>query len=140
MALRVAIARWSAAIAADESALKRVLPAAAFPIIARPIGSHAGAGLEKLDDAGAVAAYLTAHAAEAFFVSPFIDYASPDGLFRKQRIALWRFGILGPLVSARLEHGDRRAYFELAASRVHEHPDGHVTRLSPRTIEASWGR
>jgi hypothetical protein len=77
-----------AAIAADESALRRVLPTAAFPIIARPIGSHAGTGLEKLDDASAVAAYLTAHDAEAFFVSPFVDYASPDGLYRKQRIAL----------------------------------------------------
>ncbi|MBK8999585.1 MAG: hypothetical protein IPM35_28015 [Myxococcales bacterium] len=26
----------------------------------------------------------------------------------RHRIALWRFGVLGPLVSARLEHGDRR--------------------------------
>jgi hypothetical protein len=59
-----------------------------FPIIARPIGSHAGAGLSKLDDAGAVAAYLTEQDAERFYVSPFIDYAGPDGLFRKQRIAL----------------------------------------------------
>jgi transposase InsO family protein len=58
---------------------------------------------------------------------------------RKQRIALWRFGILGPLVSARLEHGDRQAYFELAASRVHEHPDGQTVSLSARTIE-DWYR
>ena len=77
-----------AAIAADESALRRVLPAAAFPIIARPIGSHAGAGLEKLDDAAAVGAYLAAQEAEAFFVSPFVDYSGADGLYRKQRIAL----------------------------------------------------
>jgi hypothetical protein len=60
----------------------------AFPIIARPIGSHAGAGLAKFDDAGQVAAYLAEQAAERFYVSPFIDYAGPDGLFRKQRIAL----------------------------------------------------
>ncbi len=58
----------------------------AFPIIARPIGSHAGKGLEKLDDPAAVAAYLAGSAAERFYVSPFIDYAGPDGLFRKQRI------------------------------------------------------
>lgn len=77
-----------AAIAADEAALRRVLPTAAFPIIARPIGSHAGTGLEKLDDAAAVAAYLAAQAAEAFFVSPFVDYSGADGLYRKQRIAL----------------------------------------------------
>ena len=54
---------------------------------------------------------------------------------RKERIALWRLGVLGPLISARLEHGDRRSYFEAAASRVHEHPDGRMVRMSPRTIE-----
>ena len=58
-----------------------------FPVIARPIGSHAGAGLEKLDDAAAVRAYLAAQPTERFYVSPFIDYARADGLFRKQRIA-----------------------------------------------------
>jgi len=60
----------------------------AFPIIARPIGSHAGAGLLKIESAGEVAAYLAEQPAERFYVSPFIDYAGPDGLFRKQRIAL----------------------------------------------------
>jgi len=60
---------------------------------------------------------------------------------RRQAIALWRFGVLGPLVSARLEHGDRQQYFRSAAERVHEHPDGRLVRLSPRTIEdwyLSW--
>jgi putative transposase len=50
--------------------------------------------------------------------------------------ALWRYGILGPLVSARLEHGDRRALFLEAASRVHVDPDGCIARISPRTVEA----
>jgi transposase InsO family protein len=53
----------------------------------------------------------------------------------KRAIALWRFGVLGPLVSARLEHGDRRAYFEAAAARTHQKPDGRLVQLSPRTIE-----
>ena len=57
-----------------------------FPVIARPIGSHAGKGLEKLDDPAAARAYLAGSAADQFYVSPFIDYAGPDGLFRKQRI------------------------------------------------------
>ena len=59
---------------------------------------------------------------------------------RKERIALWRLGVLGPLISARLEHGDRRALFEAAASRVHEHPDGRLVRLSPRTVEDWYHR
>ncbi|MGH6913408.1 MAG: DDE-type integrase/transposase/recombinase, partial [Geminicoccales bacterium] len=55
----------------------------------------------------------------------------------RRRIALFRFSVLGPLVSARLEHGDRRAWFRAAAERVHEHPSGRLIRLSARTIE-SW--
>lgn len=55
----------------------------------------------------------------------------------KRAIALWRFGVLGPLVSARLEHGDRQQYFQEAAQRVHQQPDGKRVQLSARTI-ASW--
>lgn len=57
----------------------------------------------------------------------------------RQKLALWRLGVLGPLVSARLKHGDRRTYFQMAASRVHERPDGQIVRLSARTIE-TWFR
>jgi transposase InsO family protein len=61
----------------------------------------------------------------------------------KQAIALWRLGVLGPLTSARLEHGDRRRYFAEAAARVQERPDGTRVQLSARTIEAwyyAYGR
>jgi transposase InsO family protein len=54
----------------------------------------------------------------------------------KQAVALWRLGVLGPLTSARLEHGDRRRYFAEAAGRTHERPDGTRIHLSARTIEA----
>lgn len=55
----------------------------------------------------------------------------------KQAVALWRLGVLGPLASARLEHGDRRRYFAEAAARTHEKPDGTRVKLKARTIE-SW--
>ena len=55
----------------------------------------------------------------------------------KEKIALWRLGVLGPLVSARLEHGDRRRYLEQAAARQQQQPDGAHVNLSSRTIE-SW--
>jgi len=54
----------------------------------------------------------------------------------KQAMALWRLGVLGPLASARLTHGDRRQYFAEAAARTHERPDGTPVQLSARTIEA----
>jgi hypothetical protein len=58
----------------------------AFPIIVRPRGSHAGAGLAKLDDRAALLRYLDARPEQEFFIARFVDYASSDGLFRKYRI------------------------------------------------------
>jgi hypothetical protein len=59
----------------------------AWPLIIRPIGTHAGQGMEKLDSCEAVAAYLEGRSEAGFYVSPFVDYSGPDGLFRKQRVA-----------------------------------------------------
>jgi putative transposase len=54
----------------------------------------------------------------------------------RRKIALWRYSILGPLVSARLEYGDRREHFLHAAQRLYDHPLGEKkVRVSPRTIE-----
>jgi hypothetical protein len=80
-----------AKLAQGEIGLEPLLgEGAAFPVIVRPIGSHAGAGLEKLDTPQAVAAYLAGQACENFYLAPFIDYSrADDGLFRKQRIALF---------------------------------------------------
>lgn len=58
----------------------------AVPHIVRPVGSHGGHGLERIDDAAQRAAYLAASDAGTFYVAPFIDYRSADGYFRKYRI------------------------------------------------------
>lgn len=58
----------------------------AFPMIIRPRGSHAGVGLAKIDDGGAMERYLAENHAQEFFISRFIDYSADDGLFRKYRI------------------------------------------------------
>lgn len=57
-----------------------------FPLIARPIGSHAGRGLAKLDTSAAVDSYLAEQRETEFFLSPYVDYRGSDGLFRKYRI------------------------------------------------------
>ena len=59
-----------------------------FPIIVRPRGSHAGVGLAKLDDGAAVGRYLAYRPEQEFFISPFVDYADDDGLFRKYRVVV----------------------------------------------------
>lgn len=59
-----------------------------FPIIIRPVDSHAGHGLALIPEASAMGAYLSDQPAPEFFVAPFVDYCSPDGLYRKYRVAL----------------------------------------------------
>jgi hypothetical protein len=58
------------------------------PIIIRPIGSHAGVGLEKIDCGIELQSYLRRRAEQEFFVSSYVDYSSKDGMFRKYRIAI----------------------------------------------------
>jgi len=59
-----------------------------FPIIVRPMGSHAGVGLARIDDHAAIGGYLAERPEQEFFVSRFVDYAGDDGLFRKYRIVV----------------------------------------------------
>jgi len=52
-------------------------------------------------------------------------------------MAIWRATVLGPLVSARLEHGDVQRLCKEAAQRMREEPDGRLVKVSWRTVE-SW--
>jgi len=58
-----------------------------FPLIVRPLGSHAGRGLVRIDDQpGLDACYAANEGVPRFTAAPFIDYRSADGLFRKYRV------------------------------------------------------
>ena len=57
-----------------------------FPLVLRPVGSHAGRNLELLSTAADVKGYLNTCVDPEFFVSSYIDYRSADGAFRKYRI------------------------------------------------------
>ena len=59
-----------------------------FPMIARPVNSHAGQGLAKLDDSVQLSKYLNSHDSDEFFLAPFIDYRSDDAMYRKYRVAV----------------------------------------------------
>jgi hypothetical protein len=67
-----------------------LLPKGEFPIIVRPVNSHAGRGLVRAESAAELIPYLAEHSAAEFFISQFIDYSSADGLFRKYRVVLMR--------------------------------------------------
>ena len=83
------VSRGALAAVAEGGPVSAVLEDGRFPIIIRPVGSHAGKALERIEDAAALAAYLDQAPDGLFYVSRFVDYASPDGLFRKYRIAVF---------------------------------------------------
>jgi glutathione synthase/RimK-type ligase-like ATP-grasp enzyme len=89
MPVSVRVSRQTLAeIDAQRLQLSSVLEHGGFPIIIRPVDSHAGRGLVKIEKMGALHDYLLAMAENEFYISPFVDYRSADGLFRKYRIVL----------------------------------------------------
>ena len=68
--------------------IETVLPDGGFPIIARPVDSHGGHGLEKLETASAIEEYLARNPVPEYYLSRFVDYRSADGRYRKYRIAV----------------------------------------------------
>lgn len=58
-----------------------------FPVIVRPVGTHAGIGMVRVESYRDLSAYLSLYGDQEFYLCPYIDYQSADGLFRKQRIA-----------------------------------------------------
>jgi glutathione synthase/RimK-type ligase-like ATP-grasp enzyme len=59
-----------------------------FPLIVRPLRSQAGKGLARLDCTRDIDNYLAAQDEAVFYLAPYIDYRSADGLYRKCRLVL----------------------------------------------------
>jgi len=76
------------AVATGAARLPELFDGCGFPVILRPVDSHAGRGLAKIDSPAEIAAYLSQIDEPEYFLSPFIDYSGTDGLFRKMRVAL----------------------------------------------------
>jgi hypothetical protein len=58
-----------------------------FPLLIRPRGSHAGAGLCRVQNRAELVEYLRSSLEKDFFITEFEDYSGPDGLYRKSRVA-----------------------------------------------------
>ena len=76
-----------ARVAAGEIPIGARVPDCEFPVIVRPVDSHAGHDLARLEHARDLRAYLETTAGDGFFVSSFVDYRDADGLYRKYRVA-----------------------------------------------------
>jgi glutathione synthase/RimK-type ligase-like ATP-grasp enzyme len=58
-----------------------------YPCLIRPLSSHAGSGLARVENPADLAKYLHRSFERRFFLTEFEDYASPDELYRKYRVA-----------------------------------------------------
>lgn len=76
------------AIAGGTHPISDAFPGCRLPVILRPLDSHGGHGLARIDSLAEIDAYLATEADTHFYLSNFIDYSGPDGLFRKLRVAL----------------------------------------------------
>lgn len=77
-----------AALGKRATNIKALLPDGRFPLIVRPIGSHAGHDLARLERPKDITAYLENTPADGFFIARFVDYRGADGQFRKYRVVL----------------------------------------------------
>jgi hypothetical protein len=75
-----------AAVAATRAELERPI-GCGYPCLIRPLGSHAGTGLALAETPADLAAYLGRTFEQSFFLTAFENYISPDGFYRKSRIA-----------------------------------------------------
>jgi len=78
------IVRLAATADVSPSSLAKLLPFA-FPVLARPAGTHGGDDFEKIADVEALTHFLGERPDSAHYVIEYIDTARADGHFRKYR-------------------------------------------------------
>ncbi|WDZ95809.1 RimK family alpha-L-glutamate ligase [Herbaspirillum sp. WKF16] len=87
MPLTARVSRLELDALADGAEETAYLADGAWPLIVRPVDSHAGKGLEKVNDRMELRTYRARFEdVPEFYISSFVDYRSADGLFRKYRI------------------------------------------------------
>lgn len=113
-------------VAEGVKTLPDLIESASFPLIIRPIGTHAGGGLDRVVSSEDLGRYLFEETAENYYVAPFVDYSGPDGRFTKLRIVQ----IDGKPFASHLAVSDHWIVHYLSA--------GMAEDASKRAIEAHW--
>ena len=115
----------------------------AYPVLARAVGHHAGLTLVRIDRADDGLSFMACLATGAeLYICPFVDFAGPDGLYRKHRVAM--IGgqpILNSLVTGAHwnVHASSRIWNETTIAEERAAVDGFASglgaRLGPRLAE-----
>ena len=77
------ILRIDAGADVSAAAIEAMLPFA-FPLLARPAGTHGGDDFEKIETIAALSDFLAQLGGDRYLIE-YLDYASHDGYFRKYR-------------------------------------------------------
>ena len=85
----IAASRREMAELRQEDDISRLLSNGNWPLLVRPIDSHAGQGLSRISSPSELHDYLNQQSGEQFFITQYIDYRSAqDGQFRKYRVMM----------------------------------------------------
>lgn len=112
--------------ATGEVGISKLAAEADYPVIVRPVGTHAGKAMERIRGQAELLDYLNNYRETEYYLAPFIDYSGPDGKFRKQRIAF----INGKAFASHLAVSDHWMVHYLSAGMA-EYEDR-------RAEEAAW--
>jgi tetratricopeptide (TPR) repeat protein len=69
-----------------EAAAKQELAGFQLPMLVRFAGTHGGDDFDKFDNFDDIAAFVSEKPDDNYYVIKYVDYQSPDGLFRKYRV------------------------------------------------------
>jgi glutathione synthase/RimK-type ligase-like ATP-grasp enzyme len=114
------------AIASGDKNLSDAAPDLSFPLVVRPVSTHAGNGMERVATAAELAAWLEDETAPELYVAPFIDFRGPDLLYNKQRIVF----IKGKAFASHMALSDHWIVHYLSA--------GMSQSAAKRAVEQAW--
>ena len=82
----VGVSRCAVATSRRVSREELLRTAIEEPVLVRPADTHGGRGLERVENATVLAWYAAKYSADAYDVTPFVEYRSADSFYRKYRI------------------------------------------------------
>lgn len=86
----ICMPRTLRAAAPDPAALGKAIEVEGlnFPVLIRPVGTHGGENMVKVDRPEDLGAVKIGFGAEPIYVTEFVDFADADGLYRKHRVVV----------------------------------------------------
>jgi glutathione synthase/RimK-type ligase-like ATP-grasp enzyme len=100
--------------------------ALAFPLVVRPVSTHAGNGMERITTGAELAAWLEGDSAAEIYAAPFVDFRGPDSLYNKQRIVF----IKGRAYASHMALSEHWIVHYLSA--------GMARSAAKRAVEQAW--